>query len=300
MSGYFKPHRAQYSLNQIRLVASTLCALLLVVAAAIIYVLNSSETQATTTITVTHPQGTQTASIPVLVANKRIELGEKIDRRMFTEQQFAEDRLPIGVIPAAQISSVEGKYAKSIIHAGFPVIQEDLSDQIPFHLLPIPNGFRAITIEANASQIVDGHVVPNSRVDVLLRFRDANNREKVKTLIPFAKVLSVNGTSIPKERSNVGQTPSTVSLLVSAKDALRVELARSKGTLSLSLLGTTATGAEQPDLTPIGEGELFGTEEEEELHHENVFEWTDPRSGQLVRRCLSGTRWKANACREEI
>ena len=117
------------------------------------------------------------------------------------------------------------------------------------------------------------------------------------TIARFVKILSVGGqTSAVGERAIVGGS-TTITLLVTEKDAKKIELARTLGALSLSLVGDEETKqtSDQPDTITIQD--LIGTpvqkkEAPVEVANDGVMYTSDPRTGRQLRYVLRKGRWQ--------
>ena len=158
----------------------------------------------------------------------------------------------------------------------------------------IPPGYRAVTIIVNSRSGVEGFAKPNSRVDILWTYNQGG-KKNVATISRFVKVLSVSGqtNAVQNARVAVGAKGTTVTLLVTEKDAKKIELARSLGALSLSLVGDqeirTATG--EPDTVTIQD--LIGrpaNNQPTEVSNDGVMFTTGP-DGRQVRYVLQNGRW---------
>ena len=175
-----------------------------------------------------------------------------------------------------------------------------VADTRPISAFHIPPGYRAVTIEVDRRTGVEGFAKPNSRVDVLWTYedpKDRDRRKKVATIVHFSRVLSVGGvTSI--EAANAAQgsaNATTVTLLVTEQDAKKIELARTLGVLSLSLVGEQEQSAVAAAPEPIDIYTLLGrgpeTEQAEEPS-EGIMYTEDPKTGRQVKYLLRRGRWE--------
>ena len=235
--------------------------------------------------------------VDVLIAATRIESGTRLDANMFSLQSYEKDRIPFSVIPAAHEDMALGKFAKRMIRAGFPISQDDISEKVPLGDLPIPPGYRAVSIYGTQTELVNGYVVPNSRVDILFHYTDQRGRKAVKTLIEFVKVLSVDGTDQDNKRRNIG-AGATATLLVTIRDAQRIELARGMGKITLALRGTKSNGSETPPASPVTHCDVVGDcgQGEPELPDGTMV--LPDRNGRLIKYVLHGNRWVRTALDE--
>jgi pilus assembly protein CpaB len=115
----------------------------------------------------------------------------------------------------------------------------------------IPAGYRAVAIPVNALTGVEGWVRPGAHVDVVW----STEREKqfvVVTIVQNAKVLSVERSLEADQPSSLTatSTPNHITLVVPSIEAQRIQLAKSSGSLSLSLRGINdREGSETGPLT---------------------------------------------------
>jgi pilus assembly protein CpaB len=237
--------------------------------------------------------------VEVVVAKNRIEEGARLDHYMFDSVQMEESRVPMGVIRKQDLEKVAGKYAAKLIAPNVPLVLEDVSENRPINLLNIPPGYRAVTITVDARSGVEGFAKPNSRVDVLWTFTQ-EGKQKVATIVRFTKVLSVGGvTAAEQNKAQVGgDRATTVTLLVSEKDAKKIELARTLGSLSLSLVGDQEEGSKDsdPDAITISDLTNSGLEtpnQPQEVSSDGVMYTTDPKTGRQIRYILnkSSRKW---------
>lgn len=172
--------------------------------------------------------------IAVIQSAVDIEAGTKL-----TPEQLTAIPLPAGApIPQGaifNIGAVVNRLTKVRIVKGENVIEsmlvpiatsEDLSNDIPL-------GKRAFTIGINEISGVGGFASPGNYVDVIVSVKDAGSAPISKTVVEGVKVMAVaQSRSITDLAPKVG---STVTLEVTPEQAQKLDVARSLGTLSLSL-----------------------------------------------------------------
>ena len=238
-------------------------------------------------------QGALSPTVEVLVAASRIEEGARLEPHMFNPVPMDADKTPMAVVRAADRDTIIGKFAKRMINANTPMVMDDVVDVPPLSSFHIPPGYRAATIRVDARQGVEGFAKPNSRVDILWTYSQ-DGRKKVATIARFVKVLSVAGMTKADTEKAAIKKETTVTLLVTEKDAKKVELARSLGQLSLSLVGDqeTSTKTAEPDTITIQD--LIGRPaqaEPTEVANDGVMYTSDPRTGRQLRYVLRNGRW---------
>jgi pilus assembly protein CpaB len=284
---------------KVRWLVGCLVVVILVLAVAIVFIAQTEGTESTQTnvlVTTPVPPEDQQKTIDVLVAATRIEEGTKLEQYMFKSLPMDSDQLPMAVIRTRDSASVYGKYAGRLVNANMPLVMEDVAPERPITSFNIPPGYRAATITVDARTGVEGFAKPNSRVDVLWTYtQDA--KKKVATIARFVKVLSVGGSVAGNtDRAAVAQA-TTVTLLVTEKDAKKIELARSLGELSLSLVGEheNPQSANEPDaitiLDLIGKPAEQQQAEPAEVAHDGVMYTSDPHTGRQIRYVLVNGRW---------
>lgn len=266
----------------------------------VIMIVNSSEARKDD-VPAAAPEGQPAVVNParadILVANKRIEQGERLEEHMFAFVEMDENKVPIAALRRKDLPSVVGKFSARLIDPNIPVLVDALSETKPINPLNIPAGYRAVTITVDARTGVEGFAKPNTRVDVLWTFTQ-DGRQKVASIVRFTKILSVGGlTGTEANKANINGNQTTVTLLVSEKDAKKIELARTLGALSLSLVGEQEQGAKDSDPDAISIQDLIGrpaTEDAqpEEVASDGVMYTADPRSGKQMRYILKNGRWQ--------
>jgi len=173
--------------------------------------------------------------VSVLVPIKEIETGTALIPHMFRQ----EKRPQVGVSERAVTSyeELQGTYARSLIVPGQPLHKEYVTTVRPANVLTakIPEGFRAVTIRTDSLTSVGGFARPGARVDVNWSTR-LNGAPAIVPIVENAEVLSADSQTTNQE-GTAGIVPNTVTLLVTAEDAKKIQLATSSGSLSLSLRG---------------------------------------------------------------
>jgi len=236
------------------------------------------------------------SGVEVAVAQSRVEEGTRLEPFMFNFVRLDDSKVPMGAIRRQDLERVSGKFASRLISPNVPVVLEDVTDTPPINLLNIPPGYRAVTITVDSRSGVEGFAKPNTRVDVLWTFTQ-DSKQKVATIVRFTKILSVAGVTSADRQANVqnqGGT-TTVTLLVTEKDAKKIELARTLGTLSLSLVGDQEEASKEADPDAITIADLTNsgvetTQAQEEVSTDGVMYTTDPKTGRQIRYILNKNR----------
>jgi Flp pilus assembly protein CpaB len=191
-------------------------------------------------------------------------------------EQFKVDKKSEGLVTneaPRTFEDIRGQYTRGVLLANQPINTDYLTMLQPVNALTasIPAGHRAIAISVDATSSVEGWAQPGARVDVIW-VTSYSGRRTASVVAANAKVLSANrriegsGVTIQRNGGGAGKgnekpkqeevIPATVTLLLSAHDAMRVRLAALHGRLSLVLRGTDDAGVVGNSM-PIGEGVLY-------------------------------------------
>ncbi|WP_292067031.1 Flp pilus assembly protein CpaB [Mesorhizobium sp.] len=201
----------------------------------------------------------------IVVAQAPLRYGVQLDRSQLTEIPWPQDSLPQGAFPTIDKLLAEGsRVVLSPIEVNEPVLLTKLSG--PNGRATLSNmlspGMRAVTIRTDEIAGVGGFITPGDRVDVVLT-RDAGEIQEVaknaqgasgstvtsEIVVSDAKVLSVGQGA--DERKTEPQIANSVTLEVTNEGAQKVALARTVGTLSLSLRSAADASAGGDGLTTI-------------------------------------------------
>ncbi|WP_192243749.1 Flp pilus assembly protein CpaB [Mesorhizobium silamurunense] len=211
------------------------------------------------------PQEPKVEFKTIVVASAPLRYGVQLDRSQLTEIPWPQDSLPQGAFPTIDKLLAEGsRVVLSPIEVNEPVLLTKLSG--PNGRATLSNmlspGMRAVTIRTDEIAGVGGFITPGDRVDVVLT-RDAGEIQEVsknaqgaagstvtsEIVVSDAKVLSVGQGA--DERKTEPQIANSVTLEVTNEGAQKVALARTVGTLSLSLRSAADASASSNGLTTI-------------------------------------------------
>ncbi len=231
----------------------------------------------------------------ILTARRRIEVGEQLTLEMFDKNTFLASLVPQDAIRADQQDFVLGRYATQLLDSGMSITKVAISQKKPISALYIPPGYRAFTIMVDPRSGVEGYAKPGSRVDVLWSFLGDDKMRQVATVVRYSRVLSVAGATEVENIPNLkGLQNTTVTLLVSEKDAKRLELARGLGQLSLSLVGDSEPIQLKDNDLPVTVTDIIPTtvEAEDPSYNGSIF-YRDPLTGKMKKYLLDDRgRWK--------
>lgn len=178
-------------------------------------------------------------TVNVLVPVKQIEPGTTLDSSLFKFE--ARPKAGLSARAITSLEKVQGMYARSLIVPDQPIVEDYVTRVKPNSAITanIPEGFRAVTIRVDARSSVEGWARPGARVDVVWS-TVIRGKQAVNTIVQNAKVLSAERQTEGQQNNNSGAengVPNTCTLLVSAEDANKIQLASTAGSLSLSLRG---------------------------------------------------------------
>ncbi|NDC36813.1 MAG: Flp pilus assembly protein CpaB [Proteobacteria bacterium] len=173
--------------------------------------------------------------VEVLVPIKEIKNGEFLTPSMFKLQQTP--RYLAGPNSVTSLSEIEGRFAAGDMAADTPINRGLISNlQAANDLIAkIPVGYRGVSIQTDPITSVEGWARPGAAVDVywLGMF---NGQQASQVIVQNARVLSSERSTRP-QADPTNLPPSTVTLMVSEKEAVRIALASSEGKLVLQLRG---------------------------------------------------------------
>ena len=236
------------------------------------------------------------STIEVLYSVARIEVGTPLEAHMFMPQSVEADKAPIGVIKARDIETIRGKFSARLIEPNSPVLLDAVTINRPVSPLVIPPGHRAVTIRVDERTSVDGLAKPNSRVDVIWTYQH-NGKTKVATVVHFCKILTAGGVTAQNQGDGQKPKSNTATLLVTERDAKKIELAQTLGKLSLVLVGDQEPGARETAPESVSLEDIIGRTaerdqvEEEPINFQGIMYTTDPKTGKQMRYTLRNERW---------
>lgn len=182
-------------------------------------------------------RGQQAVKVPVLVAKKTISQGDllKIPEDMFEEKWFTQGDEPKLAITKAEL--LKGRVLNRSLRAGDFITPEDLVDSSGNGVMyNLPVGHNAIGIRVNSESIAGGFAsLPNSRVNIISTVRRGNDRDSYsKILIENVLVLAAD-TQTRVQENGQAMPANVVTVALKPEDVLKVELAKTLGTISLAL-----------------------------------------------------------------
>lgn len=167
--------------------------------------------------------------VTVIVPVKDITVGMMINKddarnpKLFAPKEFLKDALPPGAVETED-QLIDRRFARNY-SAGEPIKQEDLKKGV---VITIPAGRQMIAQSFSIPEAVAGFVTPGSRVDILGTVHIGNQYKAFPVLVNMLILAVDNQTQLPKEQATFASL-STVSFAVDQKEALVLQLARSRG-----------------------------------------------------------------------
>jgi Flp pilus assembly protein CpaB len=167
--------------------------------------------------------------VMVIVPAKDITVGTMITKedvangKMFTHKEFLKDAIPPNIVDSDE-QLIDRRVARNY-SAGEPIKVEDLKKGA---VVTIPPGHQMIAQSFGIPQAVAGFVTPGSRVDVLGTVHLGNKYKAFPVLVNMLILAVDNNTQLPQDKGTFTSL-STVSFAVDQKQALVLQLARSRG-----------------------------------------------------------------------
>jgi pilus assembly protein CpaB len=199
-------------------------------------------------------------SVKVVVATRDLEPGAQIKEADITLSSMPVTGLPTGALMTAK--DAIGRAVAIPVFKGQTIILGSLAPDGSGSGLQalVPPGYRAVTMEVNEFTGVGGLLFPGCRVDVVSTMQDEVTRRPVaKVIVQNAKVTAVGQKTAPKTSKNtelVSQPVKSVTMIVSSRDAMALDLAMSKGRPRLVLRG--AADDKPTHVGRVTMAELFG------------------------------------------
>ncbi len=195
----------------------------------------------------------------IVVAKEKLKYGTALKAEALQEIPWAKGTLPAGSFETIAAATAAGnRVVLTAIEPNEPVLLSKLSG--PDGRATLSNslapGMRAVTISTDEVAAVAGFITPGDHVDIILTRTvkaeevqaqaPANDDFSSETILSSVKVLSVEGET--DEGAFAAKSANTVTLEVDDAAVKKIALARSIGTLTLSLRAageqtTQASGA---------------------------------------------------------
>jgi pilus assembly protein CpaB len=177
-------------------------------------------------------------TVPIYVALHNINLGDPIDAKMLSLEEWPKDKAPRGAI--SDLKDLEGRRPRTAIIEGEPILEGKLLAQgeVADPIRQIPKGYRLKTIAVDAEKSAAGLLGPGDRVDVSLFVRKDErsgiDSSRTKVILQNIRVFAVDQTvQRAPDGSEERTIAKTVSLLLKPDQASKLSLAENLGEVSL-------------------------------------------------------------------
>ena len=194
--------------------------------------------------------------VQVVLAKKELAEGTMLTSAVMERKSIPERYAPKGSIRDPK--EVEGQELGARVQAGDYIVENDisgrklvgrrLSDQVD-----PKDGTRAITIPVDEMNSLSRSLTNGDRIDILLTFNAPGVSQKISVLLmQNVQIINTGSYSVAEQErgeSGAGKKYGSVTLKLSAQDALRLNYARQNGQISILLRNSTDNGA--LDIKPI-------------------------------------------------
>ena len=176
--------------------------------------------------------------VSIYVAKKEIKVGEIIQEKMISLEEWPADRAPASVI--TELEKVVNRRSRQQIFVGEPILVGKLigeNEKAVDAAERIRPGFRAVTVLVNEAVAVGNLLKPGDSVDVLVYLREGAEipQTTMKTILEQVRVFAINDT-MDRIEGNNGTTikAKTVTLEVKPSQVELITLADAIGRIRLS------------------------------------------------------------------
>jgi len=175
-------------------------------------------------------------SAPVVIANRDIPQGQRIDRMQVVIAQW-----PVGTIPAGAFTSIEsvaGRVTRVTVYKGEALVPGRLAPDGtgPGLEVKITPGKRAFSFRVNDVSGIAGLIRPNSRVDMVLVVDGGEKGKISRVFMEYMRVLAIAPNT---QRAEDGRpiAGATCTVEVTPEEGERLALATTQGQIQLMLRG---------------------------------------------------------------
>lgn len=224
--------------TRILVLAGFFFVLLTATVGAVVFYTSSSKATVKTVVVEKEPE---IKMADVLVPVQSIQAGQALEPAMFRREQRPSVGLPARVVK--DFEEIKGQWSRSIIVADQPLHRDYITPVRPTNALTvkIPDGYRAVSISVNDISSVEGWARPGAKVDVVWASR-IRGQAAVTVIVQNAQIISAQRQTADAAPQGGAAVPNTITLLVTAADAQKIQLAQSNGSLTLSLRGDQDPG----------------------------------------------------------
>lgn len=176
----------------------------------------------------------------IVVSRTTLKFGDGLTSTNLREVDFPTAAIPDGTFGSIDaLTKGEPRVVLETIRAGEPVLSQQVTGSGGKASLSsvIDPTMRAVSIRVDDVSGTAGFITPSDRVDVMLTCVQAPEPSQTDVLLQDIKVLAVDQEA--NERKDKPTVVKAVTLEVTPDEAQKISLARSVGTLSLSLRNLT-------------------------------------------------------------
>jgi len=173
---------------------------------------------------------------PVIVAQRDLEAGQRLQQDMLALRPMPRDFLPAGILGSAQAADVIGRVLEHDLRRGEPLQSVALADEGESSLDSLlPVGYRALTVAVDELGSQSGLVKAGDSLDIYL-VRESAGSSRTDLLLEQVPVLATGSRTLDAPVQHDRSTDyGTVTLLVPAEQAVRIILANREGSLNFLL-----------------------------------------------------------------
>ena len=186
-----------------------------------------------------------------LVAKTNLDLGAAIKKpqEMFVEKSVLKDDAPKDGITDLKV--LKGKFLKRGLRKDDRICLEDLMDEKTSLLANLPDGYRAIGVQVTNDGTASGFAsLPGSKVDVVWTMKRTEDKCSFSKILVVDVLVLAADTKSTRDEGDKAMPAGIVTLALKQSDALKIDLAKRFGPLTLFL-------RKYGDLTPPPEKEMF-------------------------------------------
>ena len=198
----------------------------------------------------------------VVVAKKDMELGYVI-----AAEDLELKEMPASFVPAKAMRDMKvavGRTVTASVIKDYPLVETQLAAPGAGAGLQamVPAGMRLVTVDVSESSGVAGLLTPGCKVDVIATLRNGD-QSLARTIVQNVKVQFVQRGRVSSSSGRVNANApaetgpvKTVTLVVTPKEAVQIELANSSGKPRLVLRGNADTT--EGESAQVSQNELLG------------------------------------------
>ena len=106
-------------------------------------------------------------TVTLLTPERPIKPGEPLAQVRFKELYWPRNQVPEGAV--RDVAEVQGMYAKVALSPQVPLQRANLTKEASQIVLPVTPGNRAVTIDVDETSGIEGHALPGTKVDIVLK-----------------------------------------------------------------------------------------------------------------------------------